>query len=151
MHGPTCIFWANLTAFSLQCSNVPTAHMMRIGVVCSMESAPWSLTNNCVHDPGWTDAKVCQRACFEAGLGYGEKCCPSPDICKKCSNDRNQYMTESGKDCMSWPWGITNNCRNDAGWRAGKTCEHTCELAGLGYDERSGRKCCPVAADTQVG
>jgi hypothetical protein len=57
MHGPTCIFWANLTPFSLQfkLASIPRIRQLR-SVTCRTSDSMGHMSHNCHETGESTDA-----------------------------------------------------------------------------------------------
>eukprot|EP00929_Paragymnodinium_shiwhaense_P114721 TRINITY_DN83213_c0_g1_i1.p1 TRINITY_DN83213_c0_g1~~TRINITY_DN83213_c0_g1_i1.p1 ORF type:complete len:646 (-),score=44.29 TRINITY_DN83213_c0_g1_i1:52-1938(-) len=59
----------------------------------------------------------------------------------QCSDEPTAYMVGKGLMCDSWPWGIDNYCKKSDEWRKNRYCQHSCFMAGVGYD---GDYCCKL-------
>lgn len=63
-----------------------------------------------------------------------------------CSDTPNTYMTNNGKTCATWTWGINNNCNKKDTWIAAKYCQQSCFTAGHGYE---GDSCSALVEEDQ--
>jgi hypothetical protein len=61
-----------------------------------------------------------------------------------CTDDANAWMTNNGKACATYTWGMDNKCNKDAAWAAAKTCQQSCFNAGNGYE---GDSCTSLAQE----